>query len=241
MPADTDMTIAEVRSAIPKRMRPAITDAYVQDINDIINSNEEMLEHYRENLITYASILLDGKYKVGSYINAIKYVTYKLLGDSNELAYSKTFPLRYRRYIDKGLNSRQIGSYCGAFNSTKLVSGILAQSLVPFYVTNAPAYQEALNCQILLMNNARSEKVRCDAANSVLTQLKPPEVSKIQLDIGVKEDKTIDELRQTTLELVAQQRAMIESNTLSVTQVAHSKLVITGEDDYVIEGEVIND
>lgn len=96
---------------------------------------------------------------------------------------------------------------------------------------NAPLYQEALNVQAELMRNARSEKVRSDAANSILNQLKINEAKKIQLDIGIKENDAIAELKATTLELVAQQRAMIESRVMNTKEIAHSKLIIEGELD----------
>jgi len=236
--SDGKMTLDQVKSSFPKHMRKYVSDETLRKVNDIIGSSEEMLETYRENLISYSSVLMDGRYKVDSYLNAIKYVSYKLLGDSNEKAYAKTFPIRYKKYVDAGLGSRELGAYSSGYNSSKLVSGILTQSMVPFYVVNAPMYQAALNCQVQLMNSAKSEKVRCDAANSVLVQLKPPETSKIQLDIGIKEDKTIDELRQTTLQLVAQQRQMLLDGSSKVKEIAHSKLAIARDED-IIEGEII--
>jgi hypothetical protein len=80
------------------------------------------------------------------------------------------------------------------------------------------------------MVHANSEKVRSDAANSLLTHLKRPEVTKIELDVGLKEDKTITDLRQATMALAASQRAMIKSGMMNAKEVAHSQ---------IIEGEVI--
>ena len=91
-------------------------------------------------------------------------------------------------------------------------------------------FQKALNVQADLMVNANSEKVRSDAANSLLTHLKRPEVTKIELDVGLKEDKTIDGLRQATMALAASQRDMIKSGMMNAKEVAHSQ---------IIEGEVV--
>ena len=79
------------------------------------------------------------------------------------------------------------------------------------------------------MMNAKSEKVRCDAANSLLTQLKMPETQKVELDIGVKEDGSIAALRATTMELARQQRLMMESGAMNAQEIAHGKLIIDGE------------
>ena len=97
---------------------------------------------------------------------------------------------------------------------------------MPSYVLNQDLYQKALNVQAELMITAKSEKVRSDAANSLLTHLKMPETQKVELDIGVKEDGSIAALRATTLELARQQRLMVEAGALNAQQVAHSKLQV---------------
>ena len=105
----------------------------------------------------------------------------------------------------------------------------MEQTLIPSYVLNQDLYQKALNVQAELMLTAKSEKVRSDAANSLLTQLKMPEVNKVQLDVNVKEDGSIAALRESTLELVRQQRLMVEAGAMNAQEVAHSKLVIDVE------------
>ena len=52
--------------------------------------------------------------------------------------------------------------------------------------------------------------------------------TKISLDVQVKEDDSVKELRDATLELVAQQRRMIESGAMNAKEVAEGKL-ITGD------------
>ena len=96
---------------------------------------------------------------------------------------------------------------------------------------NQDLYQKALNVQAELMVSANSEKVRCDAANSLLLHLKMPETQKIELEIGMKEDGSIAALRQATMELAAQQRLMIQSGMSNAQGIAHTK---------VIEAEVID-
>jgi hypothetical protein len=83
------------------------------------------------------------------------------------------------------------------------------------------------------MTSANSEKVRCDAANSLLTHLKMPETQKVELEIGVKEDSSIAALRATTLELARQQRLMMESGAMNAQEIGHSKLVI--EDAEIVQ------
>ena len=67
------------------------------------------------------------------------------------------------------------------------------------------------------------------AANSLLVHLKMPETQKVELDIGFKEDSSIQALRASTLELVAQQRAMLKAGAMNASDVAQTKLLIEGE------------
>ena len=144
-------------------------------------------------------------------------------------SYIMALPERYQTMVNKGYSTNRISGHVSAYNKTQMVNKILEQSLVPTYVLNADLYQKALNCQASLMMSANSEKVRCDAANSLLIQLKVPEAQKIDLSIGIKEDDSIAQLRASTLELVAQQRKAIEAGVMDAQGVAHSKLVINGE------------
>jgi len=98
-------------------------------------------------------------------------------------------------------------------------------------VLNQDHYQRAINTQVELMLSANSEKVRSDAANSILIHLKPPETQKIELDIGLKKDSTINALRVATQELVARQRLTIESGGMNAQEIAHSGLVIEHQED----------
>ncbi|MFK5281968.1 hypothetical protein ACI3PL_20670, partial [Lacticaseibacillus paracasei] len=77
-----------------------------------------------------------------------------------------------------------------------------------------------MNTQAELMRSANSEKVRSDAAANILLHLKPPEVTKIELDVGVKGDSTLDSLREATAALVAQQRLQLSAGMVSAKQVA---------------------
>ena len=227
-----DLTLEQFRDVLPKQVRGAISDDLIDAVNIAI-ANSELRENFRDNLLSYTSVMKDGKFKIESYINAVKYVSLKLLGSSNVDAYLKTFPDKHQWFIAQNTSSKDISAYVAAYNKTKLVNLIFAQTLVPFHVLNADLYQKALNIQVALMTDEYvSPKVRSDAANSVLTHLKPPEVTKIELD--VKDDNSmLAGLRQTMLELAAMQHKNIELGISSAKDVAHSNLIIEGEYSYV--------
>jgi hypothetical protein len=200
-----------------------------QELIDSVNNalaDPEMFEAYRDNLLSYTRVMADGRFKVHNYVDAVRYVSQKLMGCSNIEAYTKAFPDKYARFVAQGVVAKDIASYVTAYNKSKLVNLIFEQTLIPSYVLNQDLYQRALNVQAELMVHAKSEKVRSDAANSLLTQLKMPETQKVELEIGIKEDSSIAQLRLATMELARQQRLSMESGAMNAQQVAHSKLQV---------------
>lgn len=220
----TPMTVEEFKAALPEKMRKTVSQELIDEINQTL-SEPELFEQYRENLISYTRVMADGKFQVPQYLSAVKYVGFKLQGNSNIEAYSRTFPEKIQRFTQQGTAAKDIAAYVSAYNKSKLVNLIFAQTMTPFWVLNQDVYQKALNVQADLMINANSEKVRTDAANSLLTHLKPPEIKKIELDIGVKEDSSIANLRAATMQLAAQQRLALQSGSANALEIAHSQVV----------------
>ena len=219
------LTIDQFKQALPDKVKKSINQELIDQINTTL-SDPEMFESYRENLLSYTKVMADGRFKVDSYVQAVKYVSHKLMGCTNIEAYTKTFPDKYARFVAQGVQAKDIASYVTAYNKSKLVNLIFEQTLIPSYVLNQDLYQKALNVQADLMVNSGSDKVRCDAANSLLTHLKMPETQKVELEIGVKEDSSIAQLRQATLELARQQRLALEAGAMNAQEVAHAKIVI---------------
>lgn len=222
------LTIDQFKTALPDKVKKSVNQELIDQINKTL-SEPELYEAYRDNLMSYTRVMADGRFKIQNYIDAVKYVSHKLMGCSNIDAYTKTFPDKYQNFLAQGVVAKDIASYVTAYNKSKLVNLIFEQTLIPAYVLNQDLYQKALNTQAELMITAKSEKVRCDAANSLLTHLKMPETQKVELEIGVKEDSSIAALRATTLELARQQRLMVESGAMNAQEVAHGRLIIEGE------------
>ena len=222
------ISLEQFRQALPDKVKKSVNQELIDQINTTL-SDPEMYESYRDNLVSYTKVMADGKFKISNYIEAVKYISHKLMGCTNIDAYIKTFPDKYARFLAQGVVAKDIASYVTAYNKSKLVNLIFEQTLIPSYVLNQDLYQKALNVQAELMISANSEKVRCDAANSLLTHLKMPETQKVELDLNIKEDGSIAALRATTLELARQQRLMVESGAMNAQEIAHGKLVIDAE------------
>jgi len=224
VPPDEQVTIDQLQRVVPKGVKAKVSPELVASINGML-VDSQLRENFRENLLSYTGVLADGKYKIQSYIDAVRYVSHKLLGSSNVEAYTKTFPTRFQRLVNEGADGKTISSYVAAYNKNQLVNKVLEQTLVPSHILNADLYQKALNVQATLMCTADSEKVRTDAAHSLMTHLKMPETKKIELDIGITQDKSIAELRDATLALAKQQREMISAGDINVKEVAHSVII----------------
>lgn len=220
----SQLTIDQFKAALPVQFKKSINQQLVDDVNNII-SDPESYEIYRDNLLSYTHVLKEGKFKISNYLDAVRYVSFKLMGKTNIESYTLAFPDKIQRFTQQGVSAKDISSYVSAYHKSKLVGLLLAQSLTPSWVLNQDLHQQALNVQAELMMTAHSEKVRSDAANSLLTHLKPPEAQKVELEVSHKEDSTIAALRDSTLQLVAQQKTMLQSGAMQATEVAHSKLI----------------
>lgn len=223
---DSSLMTEEVfLKSLPRSVRRSVGDNVLQYINGLILDDPELNDNLRDDLISYTSVLQQGRFKIYEYITAVRYVSFRLLGDTSITAYIKTFPDRYQDWINKGIDERDITSKITGYKNSKLVGLIMAQTMTPVHVMNKDYYQDALNVQRELMLGANSEMVRMKAADSILAQLKPPEIQKIELDIGMKDDPAIDELNRTMTQLAEQQKQMIAGGHMSAKQIAHSKIL----------------
>ena len=221
------LTIEQFQEALPEKMKKSVNKEIIDQINKTL-SDPELYEQYRDNLLSYTRVMQDGKFKITQYLDAVRYVGFKLMGMTNQEAYSRAFPEKMTRFMLQNVAAKDIASYVTAYNKSKLVTLLYEQTMIPTSILNQDLFQKALNVQAELMMTANSEKVRSDAANSLISALKPPETKKVELNVGMREDQSISSLREATLELVAQQKQMIQSGLANAQQVAHSK-VIEGE------------
>jgi hypothetical protein len=221
------LTEDDVKRALPAHLRASVTQSMVDTLNQI-TADPLVAEQIRGNFLGYSGVLKEGKFKTEDYIHAVAYVSYKLMGYNNEDSYARTFPQRYATLLAKGTSKKDISAYVSAYHRGKLVNLIMEQSLVPTWVLNQDLFQKALNVQADLMLNANSEKVRVEAANSLLTHLKKPEAKgEFQINIGAPDNSGMGEMRATLEELARQQRELIEKGAMKTIDVAGARLVKT--------------
>lgn len=217
------LTRDEVEKALPPTLKSAATQSFTDQINNI-STDPLLAEQIRNNFISYTKVLQEGRFKTGDYLSAVMYVSYKLMGYSNQDAYFRTFPQRHADLTARGLPSKDIAAYVSAYHKGKLVNLIMEQSLVPVHVLNNDIYQKAINVQADLMLNAQSEKVRSDAANSLLTHLAKPKEAAAALQISINQDSGMSELKDMLTNLAGRQLDLIE-NGVTAKDIADQKLI----------------
>lgn len=203
------LTADEVKNALPATLKGAVTQSLVDKLNSVV-SDPEIADTIRDNFVGYIGILKDGKFKIEEYLNAVTYVSFKLMGYTNKEAYERTFPDRMAAHIMKGTSDKDLSAYVAMYAKGKLVNLIYEQTMIPTWVLNQDAYQRAINTQVDIMRNSLSDIARTQAANSILTHLKKPEVKEFQISIDQKENAGMKELKDQMLQLAQAQREAIE-------------------------------
>lgn len=217
------LTLDELKQAMPANLKAAATQSLADKINQASN-DPEAAAAIRENFVSYSNVLKEGRFKVEDYLNAVAYVSFKLMKYNNQESYKRAFPQRYQALVAAGRNDKQISAYVANYNGNKLVNLILEQTVIPAWIMYQDVYQEAIMTQFELMRTASSEKVRAEAANSVLTHLKRPETHKVEVELGVKQDTGLESLKGMMTQLAQQQMDLIQQGT-NTREIAHQVLV----------------
>jgi hypothetical protein len=171
--------------------------------------------------------------KLDSYVFAVKYVSYKLMGLSNQESWIRTFPDRHQRLVSLGKSAVHIRATVSCYNNNKIVNQVMEQALIPTHILNADKFQAAVNTQAKLMTDTTvSDMVRMNAANSLMTHLKQPETTKLKVEIGTKEDDSLKELREAVTDLAIAQKQAIQVGVSDATKIAEAK-IIQGESERI--------
>ena len=86
----TVLSTEVLERALPDKFKKSLNTELLDKINKTL-TDPDIQDHLRDNFIHYIDILNDGRFKITDYLNAIKYTTHKLMGNSNINAYIKIF------------------------------------------------------------------------------------------------------------------------------------------------------
>jgi len=233
------ITLDVLRDVAPKKSRSMIN----QDLVDKLNKwgdDPKLLGGFRDNVLSYISVLKDGRFKIEDYMSAVRFVSYKLIGFSDIDAYAVTFPARYQRLINNGESRDDIAPYVSMYKKNKLVTQIFEQTIVPTHVLNAPMHQEALNIALRVAMNSKSDIAKVQACNTILANTKPPEVAKVEIGVSINEGSIIDDYEEAMLSFVEQQKKLIEEgmDVKAVANASIKKIPLVTKDEEIIDAVV---
>ena len=98
------LTLAELSSALPKHHRSKVTPQFLTTVNGMVTDPHEA-EVFSKNMLTYADVLSSGAYKLTDYVNAVMFVSFKMVGLTNLEAYKRTFFAKYTDMVNRGYDS----------------------------------------------------------------------------------------------------------------------------------------
>lgn len=219
------LTVDDLKQCLP----PALRTAATQSLADLVNnasSDPEMAKTIRENFVGYTHVLKEGRFKTEDYLYGVTYVSFKIMGYTNQESYKRTFPARYQALVARGATEKDISAYVSAYNKNKMINMILEQTLVPVWVLNQDIYQSAINTQAKIMLDVSvNSRDRTAAANSLLTHLKKPETKQVELSIGVNESNGMTELNAIMQSLAGRQQELIAQGA-TTREIAHQSLSV---------------
>ena len=222
------LTVPEVLSIVPRQHKSKITQEFIDTLNGMVK-DPIMAEVYQKNVITYADVLRDGRFKLTDYVNAVMYVSYKMMGLGNLAAYQKVFPDKCRDMVARNLSQKDMQAYAAMFNKNKLVTLIYEQTLIPDHIMYASVRHRAIAAQANLLNSSNEHVVQ-KAADSLMNHLKAPESAKISIEMGAKDSGVLSDLTNALNVLSKKQSDAIAIGSHSVKEIAHSR-IIEGELD----------
>lgn len=204
------LSLEQVKSALPPGNRNNVTQDMVNQLNALSKDPEEA-RYIRENFVSFSQVLMEGRFRLGDYVQAVMYVSYKVMGKTNNDAYKLTFPDRYQSMVASGKPQKDIASMITAYNKGVLVTKIMERAIIPTWILNQDMFQAAIQTQYELMTDVQvSDKVRCEAANSLLTHLKKPEVHKSELKIDIAVNDGMAALEENLRRMSQAQLNLIE-------------------------------
>jgi hypothetical protein len=226
------LTLGQVQETLPANHRNNMTQDMVDQLNNLSVDPEEA-RYMRDNFVSYSQVLQEGRFKIGDYVKAVMYCSHKIMGKTNMASYIATFPERHNQMVQAGKAPNQISSIVTGYNKGALVTKIMERAIIPSWILNQDMFQSALNTQYELMTDVMvSDKVRSDAANSILTHLKKPDVHKAELKIEIAASDGMAELEANIKEMSRQQLNQIEHNpNVTTSDITGKKMRVVNPDD----------
>lgn len=228
------VTPEEIKRIYPVKVNPTV----LQRATDIINASVQDMDYvlakeFRDNVFGFIDIIKESKHRVAfeDYVNACKFVTFKMAGNTDIRAYALTFPDRVRRMEREKVPNSHLYQYANLYAKNKTVVEVMTKVMIPTHVLYQDIFHKAVKTQAELMQTAKSEKVRADAANSLMTHLKTPEIKKAELQVNVGSTGAIDQLSEALANLSGKQSEMLSQGKYSLQDIREATIIEVIDED----------
>lgn len=216
------------KSTIKAGKRLTIEGEALERINRTVNDESFDPERFIDSLVTYQKALMGENVSLIDYVNAIRFCGFMEVHEGNAVkAYIDTFKDRdfVKDKLDCHRSSREWKILYGAatrYRKLPLVVNILTQAEVPLYLMFQGYRYRAVSVLVEEMENAKYSRDKINAADKLLTHLKPPENVKIELDVGISRDNIVNQYEEMLKGMVEKQRELLKAGE-EVESIANSK------------------
>lgn len=225
------LTLNQVKDSLPVNFRANITQDMVNQLNTLSTDPDEA-RIIRDNVISFAQVLQEGRFKLAEYIRGAMFVSFKMMNLSNLEAYKKTFPDRYAEMVRTNKPAKDVASIVSAYNKGLIVTKITERAIVPSWILNQDIFQKALEVQHDIMTDpGMPARDRVAAANSLIMALKKPESIKTELAVTIKNDDGMAALEQRLNALSQKQLEILNMDpNMTAQDIAEMALVADMKD-----------
>lgn len=199
-----------------KKKRLVVDEKVLDLIKQSIDEPEFAGERFIDTLITYQSVLeSNSTYGISDYIKAVRFVAFLESNEGNATdAYIKAFS--YTDFVKSRIGfpadspeMTNISSAASRYRKSKLVVAIMSQAEVPLYIMFQGYRYKAISRLAKEMEEANYPRDRINAADKLLTHLKPPEGLKIEVDVNTAKEDVIDTYEEAMKNMVKKQRELM--------------------------------
>lgn len=228
------LSVEGLKKIYPRKVNDDVLAECVKVMNDSVKDMDAIMqEHYRDNLVSVIDVIKDGeKIKFKDYVKAVKFCSFKMAGYTDTRAYSLTFPERIERMAKDGISNTNLYVYANSYAKNKVVVEIMAKLIVPSHIMFQDYFSLAVKTQVEIMtDDTISPKVRSDAANSLMTHLKQPEIKQAELKISTNDNGAIGSLTEALNNLSNAQKQALSSGSIKLKDISEAEIIEVKENE----------
>ena len=236
------LTVEQLQKALPSR-KNTITQELVDVINEVGKEPEFQGESLLTVMLTHQGAMEKHRASMQDYIYALRFCAYLITEEDNIVnAYRRAFADREFVYSRAGCKSDSpeyaaLTSAASRYRKSKLVTDILTISQAPLHIMFQGERFKAMQVLADRMQNANYDKDKIAAADALLKHTAPNEKMKIELDVGIGTNSSMQNLTDQLAIMAARQQELL-SKGLSLVDVQKIGVSLNIPSD-IEEGEII--